>query len=93
MLEIRVNKIPWPFPEGTWAFTIWPFIVYEPGAWDDPCVQAHERYHWNDQARWLVIPWLLAYLVLRPFYGGGRKHPLERPAYAREDSCRGARRS
>jgi hypothetical protein len=86
-LEVQVTKIPKPFPESVHAFTLWPFIVYEPQVWDDACVQIHERYHWNDQARWLVLPWLLAYLVLRPFYGGGRRHPLEREAYRRGDAC------
>lgn len=87
-LEIKVSRIPRPFPEHVHAFTLWPFIFYEPHVWDDPCVQTHERYHWADQARWLVLPWLAVYLAMRPFYGGGREHPLEREAYRRGDDCR-----
>lgn len=88
-IEIRVGRIPRPFPEYVHAVTLWPVIFYEPQVWDDPCVQTHERYHWKDQIRWLVVPWLLAYIALRPFYGGGRRHPLERHAYAIEDACSG----
>jgi hypothetical protein len=83
-IEVKVQKIPWPFPENVHAVTIWPFIFYEPQVWDDASVQVHERYHWADQIRWLVLPWFAAYLVLRPFYGGGDRHPLEREAYRRQ---------
>ena len=86
-IEIRVPKIPRPFPESVHAVTVWPLIFYEPQVWDDPCVQVHERYHWVDQVRWLVVPWFAAYLALRPRYGGGREHPLEREAYRRQDAC------
>ena len=48
-------------------------------------VQAHERYHWRDQMKWFVIPWFIIYVSLLPFYGGFRKHPFERPAYAVQD--------
>jgi len=86
MLTIKVAQLPWPFPEWVNAVTIWPVIFYEP-----PIVGAtlvHERYHWKDQLRWLVLPWFAIYLVLLPFYGGGRKHPLERAAYKAEDAYR-----
>lgn len=86
-IELKVQKIPRPFPEHVHAVTIWPVIVYEPHVWDDPCVQIHERYHWMDQIRWLLIPWFAAYLVLRPFYGGGKSHPLEKEAYNRQSLC------
>jgi hypothetical protein len=81
MIEIVVNHIPWPYPKWVKATTIWPIIVYEREAWSNPAIRAHERYHWKDQMRWLVLPWFIAYLVLLPFYGGGRRHPLERKAY------------
>jgi len=86
-VELKVRRIPRPFPEWTHAVTIWPVIVYEAEVWDNRCVQVHERYHWIDQLRWLLLPWFLTYLVLRPFYGGGRKHPLEKEAYRRQDLC------
>ena len=69
------------------AVTVSPLIFYEPHVWDDACVRVHERYHWMDQIRWLWVPWFVAYLVLRPFYGGGRRHPLEKEAYRRQDAC------
>ena len=89
-IEIRVSRIPWPFPKSVYAVTVWPVIVYEARVWDDECVQVHERYHWVDQIRWLVLPWFVVYLILRPFQGGGRRHVLEREAYARQDACRAA---
>jgi len=92
-VEIRVKKVPWPFPENVRAVTIWPFIFYEPQVWDDASVQVHERYHWGDQIRWLVLPWFAAYLALSPFYGGGDKHPLEREAYRRQRQYRDRERT
>ena len=55
-IELRVRKIPPPFPELVHAVTVWPIIVYEPQVWDDNCLQLHERYHWIDQLRWLILP-------------------------------------
>ena len=89
-IEIKVRKIPPPFPEPVYAVTIWPFIFYEPQVWENVCVQIHERYHWVDQIRWLILPWFVTYLVLRPFYGGGDRHPLEREAYRRQSLCEAA---
>jgi len=85
MIEIVVQKIPWPFPKYVHAVTLWPFIFYEWGIKDDPAIQAHERYHWNDQKKWLVVPWFIAYICLLPFYGGSRRHPMEKPAYELQD--------
>lgn len=92
MIEITVQHIPWPFPRGVHAVTLWPFIFY--GWWvrNDPAVQAHERYHWHDQKKWLVVPWFIAYLCLLPFYGGARRHPMEKSAYAIEDTINDAKR-
>lgn len=88
--ELRVQKIPRPFPTWVHAVTIWPVIVYEEQVWSDKCVMVHERYHWMDQLRWLVLPWFVVYLAFRPFSGGGAGHPLEREAYRREAECRTA---
>ena len=87
-IEFRVRRIPTPFPEPAHAVTVWPFIVYEPQFWDDKCVQLHERYHWIEQLRWLVLPWFAVYGILSLRYGGGRGHPLEKAAYRLEDECR-----
>ncbi len=86
-IEIRVTKIPKPFPSSVNAVTVWPLIFYEAHKWDDECLQVHEAYHWVDQIRWLVVPWLILYFGLSVFYGGGRKHPLEKEAYRRQDFC------
>ena len=82
--ELRVDRIPRPFPKSVHAVTLWPVIVYESQVWDSAAVQAHERYHWQDQIRWLLLPWFAAYLILLPIYGGREGHPLEREAYRRQ---------
>lgn len=86
-VEIRVPTIPRPFPSSVYATTLWPFVFYEPHVWNDECVQKHERQHWIDQIRWLVVPWLIVYMVLSIKYGGGRKHPFEKKAYEIQDRC------
>ncbi len=86
-IEIRVQKIPWPFPESVYAVTFWPFVFYEPHVWDDKCVQLHERRHWFDQMKWLVGPWLIVYILLSIKYSGGRRHPFEKKAYETQDDC------
>ena len=85
MIELSVKRIPWPFPKRVCAVTIWPFIIYEHQVRHDLSVQAHERYHWNEQKAWLVVPWFIAYICLLPFYGGGRRHPMEKEAYKIQD--------
>ncbi len=85
MLEISVKRIPWPFPQLVHAVALWPFIIYEHEVRYDEGVQAHERYHWHDQMKWLVLPWFIIYVALLPFYGGFRRHPFEKSAYAKQD--------
>ena len=85
MIKIIVDHLPWPFPKYVDAVTLWPFIIYKRGIEDDLALQAHEMYHFNEQKRWLLVPWFIAYICLLPFYGGGRKHPMEKPAYAIQD--------
>jgi len=85
MIEIIVDRIRWPFPKHVHAVTLWPFIFYEAHVENDLAIQAHERYHWKDQMKWLVVPWFITYIGLLPFYGGGRKHPMEKAAYALQD--------
>ena len=88
MIEITVQRIPWPFPKNVHAVTLWPFIFYEEHIRLDEAVQAHERYHWKQQRNWLVVPWFLMYIFLLPFYGGGREHPMEKEAYALQDKIK-----
>ena len=72
----------WPFPaKRSVAITLFPCIFMRADYRHyEPIVQ-HEQYHWRQALRWGVWPWYLTYLVLLPFYGGGFKHPLEKPAY------------
>ena len=71
---------------GVDAVTLWPFIVYRRGYEQDLPLRCHEHYHWRQALRWGVLPWYVAYLVLKPFYLGPRTrlHPLEVPAYAKQ---------
>ena len=85
MIEITVKHIPKPFPKGVHAVTVWPFIFYEEDVRHNEAIRAHERYHWEDQLRWFVIPWFIVYFILSIFYGGLRRHPMERPAYEIQD--------
>ena len=86
-INVTIPEKVWPLPKVS-AITLWPFIVYRAGR-QTPAIEAHELYHWNQAFRWGVILWYAVYLALLPFYGGGRNHPLERPAYAVEDKIKG----
>ena len=73
---------------GQAAMTIWPFVFFawppRPGRHKEwvKAIRAHERHHWEQQRRWYVLPWLVAYLVLLPFYAWRiRQHPMEREGY------------
>tara|TARA_R100000306_G_C4368851_1_gene138952 strand:+ start:539 stop:820 length:282 start_codon:yes stop_codon:yes gene_type:complete len=85
MIELSVKHIPFPFPKNVHAVTLFPFIIYEYEVRHDPAIQAHERYHWKDQMKWLVVPWFIIYVCLLPFYGGFRNHPFEKSAYELQD--------
>ena len=78
-IEITVPKLP----PGVDAMTLWPFIVYRRGFEHDLPLRCHEHSHWKQALRWGVLPWYMAYLMLKPFYLGSRtpRHPLEVPAY------------
>lgn len=74
------------------AFTVYPRIYVRAEFWPlPPALQAHELVHWREQ-QLARVPWLLAYLLLRPFYGGGVQHPMEVWAYeAGERATAGAK--
>jgi len=50
---------------------------------------AHELYHYRQQRRYFLIPWLIAYLLIGIFYIGkpANKHPMERRAYQIQWEC------
>jgi hypothetical protein len=50
-----------------WGLTIWPFIIIVPEQIDNLPLIAHEEVHLKEQARWLVIPWWVAYLLSPKF--------------------------
>ena len=69
---------------GVDAITLGPFIVYRRGIEHDLPLRCHEHFHWKQALRWGVVPWYLAYLMLKPFDLGSRtpRHSLEAQAYA-----------
>jgi hypothetical protein len=73
-------------PPGVDGMTLWPFILYRRGHQGDIALRCHEHYHWRHALRWGVLPWYLAYLVLKLWYLGqpAERHPLEAPAYAKQ---------
>lgn len=69
-----------PLPSRIAAITIWPFIFVREGT-ITAGVLAHEKVHYQEQKHCLVIPWLLAYIILMPFYMFSTdpwQHPMER---------------
>lgn len=48
---------------GVWAITIAPFVFVLPQHANNIALLAHERVHYNEQLKWLIIPWWIAYLV------------------------------
>ena len=80
-------RLPW-LPGGISAITLWPCILYRGDAINDPCLRAHEEFHWQQARRCWVLPWYAAYLLLLPFYRGqSREHPLEQMAYLAQARC------
>lgn len=49
------------------GFTVWPFIFVRPEARHDHGLIEHEKVHLVEQRRWLVLPWLAAYLISKRF--------------------------
>ncbi len=71
------------------AMTLYPFIFVRRDLQHDYCLYLHELYHWRQQRKWWLIPWLLAYLILLPTVIGKpmSAHPLERGAYKAQRGC------
>ena len=80
-----VSKLRWPFHHQA-AVTLWPFGIWMTmRGYGRAGVVEHEEHHWKWQKRTLGL-WYVAYLALWPIYRGGRRHPLERAAYAIQDA-------
>jgi hypothetical protein len=71
---------------GVDGITLWPFILYRRGKEGDIALRCHEHFHWRHALGWGVLPWYLAYLVLKLIYlrRPADQHPLEAPAYAKQ---------
>ncbi|MDP3063517.1 MAG: DUF4157 domain-containing protein [Chloroflexota bacterium] len=65
-------------------------VFWEPSTSRDEAILEHELVHVR-QYDVLGLFYLPLYLALLPFYGGQRRHPLERPAYARQDEVQASR--
>ena len=86
---LHVTPPFFPLPRRTHAITLWPFVFYRRGHRQDEALRAHEEHHWRDALRWGVLPWYVAYIALALVHRtGGRRHPLEAPAYAAADRVR-----
>ena len=83
-IEITVPRL---HSENAYAITLWPFILYRRGFQNNVPLRCHEYFHWRQALRWGVIPWYLTYLLLQVYYitRPPREHPLEAPAYAKQD--------
>lgn len=49
------------------GLAIWPFIFVQPRFGSHYGLIQHELVHFHEQKRWLVVPWLVAYLLSRKF--------------------------
>lgn len=78
-------KVPW-LPKGVRAITLFPFVLYTAEAYGNKAVVAHEEVHVAQVRR--MGPTLFYAVYLFYLLGGkrNRNHPLEKPAYAVQDS-------
>lgn len=56
-----------PLPKDFQAIAVWPFILIRRERKGDAALLAHESVHYERQARWLVLPWWIAYLASPSF--------------------------
>jgi len=52
---------------GACGLTVWPFIFIVPSCIEDLPLIEHEKVHLKEQAKWLVLPWWVAYLLWPKF--------------------------
>lgn len=82
------------------AVTIYPFIFWSKKykGWENPCLVAHEMYHWNDQKRWKdnkrfgLLRWLVKFVFQWFWFNLIRyfprdKHPMEKIAHEIQRQC------
>jgi hypothetical protein len=81
-IELTVGWLP----PGVDGMTLWPFILYRRGHQTNIPLRCHEHFHWRHALRWGVLPWYLAYVLIKLWYLGQppERHPLEAPAYAKQ---------
>jgi hypothetical protein len=54
-------------PSSIYGLAIWPFIFVQPSFRNHYGLIQHELVHLQEQRRWLVLPWLVAYLLSKKF--------------------------
>lgn len=54
-------------PGFIYGLAIWPFIFVQPSFRNHHGLIQHELVHFHEQRRWLVLPWLIAYLASKRF--------------------------
>lgn len=92
MKFIRPIWVETPWMPWANAMVLWPFVLRRRGIRRDAALEAHEHFHWYQALKWGVLPWYALYGILALIYRtGGRRHPLERPAYELADRIREGR--
>lgn len=54
-------------PGFIYGIAFWPFIFVQPHFRNHHGLIQHELVHFHEQKRWLVLPWLAAYLLSKRF--------------------------
>jgi hypothetical protein len=60
---VKTSLIPKKFA----AFTVWPFIFVKPSHVNDLPLIEHEKVHYKEQMKTLVLPWWFMYTVSKSF--------------------------
>lgn len=79
-------ELPFKLPGGTWAITLFPFILYGKGR-KTMCIQAHEYEHVRYIRKVGPSFFAMAYVFHLARGKRGRSHPLEVRAYEMQDWC------
>ena len=81
-MPLWVNWWPWPWSDGA---VLWPFIFLKEAR--TPTFR-HEKYHWREILRWLVLPWYVVHVPIGIYYkivhGSWWLAPFEQRAIAAE---------
>ncbi len=89
-MAINIYSQPWvskfiPHDYEFFDIVVFPFIIYSCGKEEvSRSHRKHAEFHWWHQLRWLVIPYFIAYWIMRLRYSYW-EHPWEIMAREAED--------